>query len=182
MVSARLLAVTIYPGQDSCAPGAGDIAPHRRPHCEAASTSLRYQLIGNCGRKSPYKDLESPMMEAKPGPLFAGPSTASGPMLSGSPALMPASGPVATAPATRPAATGPVGPVGPAVIGPAATGPVGPAVTAPAVTGEAVCAGKSASSGATSLRNFSSAAARNGSAPANCTVCGFLCTPLTRYS
>src|SRR5580658_3677233 len=169
MVSARLLAVTIYPGQDSCAPGAGDIAPHRRPHCEAASTSLRYQLIGNCGRKSPYKDLESPMMEAKPGPLFAGPSTASGPMLSGSPALMPASGPVATAPATRPAATGPVGPVGPAVTGPAATG-------------EAGCAGKSASSGATSLRNFSSAAARNGSAPANCTVCGFLCTPLTRYS
>src|SRR5271165_6161062 len=38
------------------------------------------------------------------------------------------------------------------------------------------------SRGADSLRKRCRESARNGSAPGNCTGCGFLCAPLTRYS
>ena len=41
---------------------------------------------------------------------------------------------------------------------------------------------KPAMSGAAISRKRCNASARSGSAPGNCTVCGFLCTPLVRYS
>src|SRR3981081_1533364 len=59
--------------------------------------------------------------------------------------------------------------------GPAAA--ASPATEAAATATRAACCGdKSASSGVVSWRNFCSISACRGSAPAKCTVCGFLCT------
>jgi hypothetical protein len=93
------------------------------------------------------------------------------------------------APVVAPLDAIPVGVV-PAGDVPAGVVPVGvvpagdvPAAGVTAANAAGGCGGdRLLSSGAANSWNLCKSSARSGSAPGNCTVCGFRCTPLVRYS